>query len=1131
MGWGTLAASSTGRASGVGWGSLAGGLGGGGVGHVSEVVKGGLPNGREVLDRRVTEVESDKGRDMARERVMVESGAGQDDDRKGGRDKATEGDQEKESRAEKEREGEGAFADGEEAMCIETPTETASAHFVSMAWQGAASQTFAAGAAGGGDAGLVGAAASSCLTNGVGTVALDAAAGAEPTAQPYADAPALHADADATAGRLGGWGGVGLVSTTHIGMAHPKSVPSPYAMHAGHPGLHTGAPGMHYIQPAAPSWRMRPVETHGPGMQASNLVQFMHQRHAQSQMLQSARSHAGIPLPHVRMASMPAHQGAPGSHVPPASSLEAFLAGAPGLAPHNMSRMPQTQSPVPAVAPTFASSTLISAAPLEGNVGNQTSAMVAATGGGTGAVGGATGAAGGLNGDRTSVALPSCDMKSAVPSLDTSSSEQSTSQLLGQGSGRPGHGSLHVSPRKRPLLSSPKLVVPAGWKMVTSNSTGKVYWYNKTTGKSTWEPPPGSLFSSAEGNDRGSGEDDGLPTQPTNFDPVSDSEGAVVPYEFSKPSRGGRWLAMRDAEAAASAGRSSQRILLCSFDVDDVGLVIEPKGLDSSSMLHKFKVLTGYGSATDGLLEEVITIQVLAQILGPAIYFWTRALSMTSADIKKEWTDASLRGGDAALADKRGVIALDLEIGGGGDDKRRKVKSIWSGRAGGESEETLKAPGVEEAQNNGGKRPRVASDSDSDADNAVTSEKKAKSNAQDAKKGGFSGIKIPRKGESVLIPKKEGGLLPRIPKKGEAPAVGTSSQRIGVVGARDMAVVASPQSPAAPHGVSAPSGAGASQEKDTKQRVAGGVGASAATPDFVSHMDKMRGDKDTESKRKEDRVERGGREESGGAVPGGRYTHMNAKFSKGVKMETTNGYMARFVGKELAVEHGRSGFARMASLPETFSSNACSSIYADETEVEDLKEKGADNLRKTAKADEKAKTDAKDKGRDKENDKQRAKEKDRDTDAQMGIEVASGEVSAAGFHVKAAGDRSREDTPRTPLSHATSGDISSSDDDMPLASKFPAAGAAAVYPQTHTHCVCVCQCALAYIFTYTHTRAHKHPHTCTHTHAQIHPLGGSSSDPTTALLGQKGQGPRATLQSERQRKRQRHTQWRGVSVR
>jgi hypothetical protein len=142
----------------------------------------------------------------------------------------------------------------------------------------------------------------------------------------------------------------------------------------------------------------------------------------------------------------------------------------------------------------------------------------------------------------------------------------------------------------------------------------------------------------------------------------------------------------------------------------------------------------------------------------------------------------------------------------------------------------------------------------------------------------------------------------------------------------------------------------------------------------------------------------------------------------------------------------------MASLPETVSSNARSSVYADEIEVEDLKEKQADNLRKPAKADEKAKTDAKDKERDEENDKQRAKEKDRDTDTQIGIEGELGEGSAVGVHVKAAGDRSREDTPRTPLSHATSGDISSSDDDMPLASKFPAAGAAAVYTQTHIHC-------------------------------------------------------------------------------
>jgi len=73
---------------------------------------------------------------------------------------------------------------------------------------------------------------------------------------------------------------------------------------------------------------------------------------------------------------------------------------------------------------------------------------------------------------------------------------------------------------------------------VTSNSTGKVYWYNKTTGKSTWEPPPGSIFSSAQTSDRG--EEYGLPSRPTNFEPVSDSEGAVVPYEFAKPARGGR---------------------------------------------------------------------------------------------------------------------------------------------------------------------------------------------------------------------------------------------------------------------------------------------------------------------------------------------------------------------------------------------------------------------------------------------------------------------------------------------------------------------------------------------------------------------------------------------------------------
>ena len=51
-----------------------------------------------------------------------------------------------------------------------------------------------------------------------------------------------------------------------------------------------------------------------------------------------------------------------------------------------------------------------------------------------------------------------------------------------------------------------KMVVPAGWKLVTSNSTGKVYWYNKMTGKSTWEPPPGSVYAKDHDTLRGSAE-------------------------------------------------------------------------------------------------------------------------------------------------------------------------------------------------------------------------------------------------------------------------------------------------------------------------------------------------------------------------------------------------------------------------------------------------------------------------------------------------------------------------------------------------------------------------------------------------------------------------------------------------
>jgi hypothetical protein len=110
-----------------------------------------------------------------------------------------------------------------------------------------------------------------------------------------------------------------------------------------------------------------------------------------------------------------------------------------------------------------------------------------------------------------------------------------------------------------------------------------VYWYNKSTGKSTWEPPPGSIYASstpkAEFELRSV--DDGLPPRPTNEDPVSDSEGTVVPYLFSKPAAGGNWQVMRKEEAVEEGSNTAQRILVCAFDVDAVGLVVVFKGKDA----------------------------------------------------------------------------------------------------------------------------------------------------------------------------------------------------------------------------------------------------------------------------------------------------------------------------------------------------------------------------------------------------------------------------------------------------------------------------------------------------------------------------------------------------------------------
>ena len=66
------------------------------------------------------------------------------------------------------------------------------------------------------------------------------------------------------------------------------------------------------------------------------------------------------------------------------------------------------------------------------------------------------------------------------------------------------------SQTRRSPEGSSKPVVPVGWKMITSKSTGKVYWYHKQTGKSTWDPPPGSIYATNGGSEE---DGDGLPAR------------------------------------------------------------------------------------------------------------------------------------------------------------------------------------------------------------------------------------------------------------------------------------------------------------------------------------------------------------------------------------------------------------------------------------------------------------------------------------------------------------------------------------------------------------------------------------------------------------------------------------------
>ena len=75
---------------------------------------------------------------------------------------------------------------------------------------------------------------------------------------------------------------------------------------------------------------------------------------------------------------------------------------------------------------------------------------------------------------------------------------------------------------------------------------------------------------------------------------------------------------MRKEEAAAGSGADGQqRLLVCAFEVDRVGLVLAPKAVDS----QRFKILRGYGPAVKSLVGSSIAIELLAQVAPHALRY------------------------------------------------------------------------------------------------------------------------------------------------------------------------------------------------------------------------------------------------------------------------------------------------------------------------------------------------------------------------------------------------------------------------------------------------------------------------------------------------------------------------------
>jgi hypothetical protein len=332
------------------------------------------------------------------------------------------------------------------------------------------------------------------------------------------------------------------------------------------------------------------------------------------------------------------------------------------------------------------------------------------------------------------------------------------------------------SQTRRSPEGSSKPVVPVGWKMITSKSTGKVYWYHKQTGKSTWDPPPGSIYATNGGSEE---DGDGLPARSSVVDPVCDSEGNVVPYAFTKPAPGGNWMSLRAKEQEVAAqGKAAQRILVCGFDVDALGMVLVPMGMNPASVQPCFKVDGGYGGAAEQFIGEIISLPELANLLGPVIYFWT--LKLAVEHVKREWTVGTVGTvGTAAVNGAGSKRKMEDSEDVGGRDKKRK----------GSEREDLPAK----------KRHIIVSDNSDDECLNRTAEKVGnKPEPVDVSTRTKEGppLAIPRKSDVLRVPRK--GELPRIPKKGDVIA---SSPRFGVgpgvVGGGGRTIVSSPRSAAA----------------------------------------------------------------------------------------------------------------------------------------------------------------------------------------------------------------------------------------------------------------------------------------------------------------------------------------------